>query len=335
MRIRLALLADHTTANQGDGKLYVVGGGITSLAFDTFPAIQPHLSLALGIEVDREGFGAQHTLTIEAEGPPGAVIFKPVNVTFTTGPAQGPERSTYFHFVSNMDNVAFPSAGEYGFAVAIDGKPQERVDLRVERAGPQVAVKALTEGQSVRAVANALLSEGYAAFNRGEVDIALEKFQEAAARDPTSAPASNNLGFVYLSKGDAARSLAAFLKAQELGYPQNEISDANIACARYLDGDFAGAFQGFADCLRTRYLTTPGTLFGIGPSGLFPVQLKSAADYAALMALNAAWSAHRLSDRPATSQYLEGARAGDLTLSVDGGGRLVAESVGALEAAIQ
>jgi hypothetical protein len=328
MRIPLALLADYATAHQTDGKLYVTGGGVRSLPFAVFPAIQPHLALALGIEVGPAELGRDHTLTIEASGPTDEAIFRPVSVTFTVQPGKDPTKAGYFHFVSNMDNVSFPAEGDYAFLIAIDAEQLERVEVRAERSSDAqraIEANALPE-------ANALLRDGYAAFNRGDTADAEAMFRTLAARFPKVADGHNNLGFVLLAKGDAAAALEAFAEARQLGYLQNEINDANVACALYLSGDAAAALRVFTDCLQTHVFRTPATLFCIGPSGLFPVELKSAADYASLMALNAAWSAQSAGDASATAHYLDGARAGEWSRRGDTGGRRFLESVSALEA---
>ena len=328
MRIPLALLADHATAHPTDGKLYITGGGVKSLPFAVFPAIQPHLALALGIEVGPAELGRDHTLSIEASGPTDEAIFRPVSVTFTVPPGKDPTKAGYFHFVSNMDNVSFPVEGDYAFLIAIDAEQLEQVEVRAERSGD---VQKAVEANALRE-ADALLRDGYAAFNQGDTAAAEAMFRTVASRFPKIAAAHNNLGFVLLAKGDAAAALEAFAKAKQLGYPQNEINDANVACALYLSGDAVAALRVFTDCLQTHIFRTPATLFGIGPSGLFPIELKSAADYASLMALNAAWSAQSAGNVSATTHFLDGARAGELSLRGDTGGQLFVESANALEA---
>lgn len=322
MRIPLALFADHAIAHQTDGKLYVTGGGIRALRFPSFPATQPHLALALGIELEPAELGSEHTLSIEASGPTTLPIFRPVRVTFTVPPQEDPTAPGYIHFVSNMDNVSFPLEGDYAFVIAIDGQHLEQVRVRVERGG----------NVSEEVEANALLMDGYRAFNQGDSAAAEAIFRDVVARFPKVAGGHNNLGFVLLAKGDAPVALEAFAKAQEIGYPQNEISDANVACALYVAGDAASAIRIFTDCLRTHIFRTPATLFGIGASGLFPVQVNSAAEYVSLMALNAAWSALGTGDMTAVAHYLGAARAADLSLRGDSGAQLFVQSVRALEA---
>lgn len=328
MRIQLALLADHALAHSSDGKLYVTGGGIRTLTFPAFPGTYPHLALALGIELGAEELGQEHLLMIDTSGPTGEPILRPVQVTFRV-----PSRGTggedgHFHFVSNMDNVRFPGPGDYAFAVSIDEQRLETVLLRI-RQGVDASDDA--EGANIRE-AEALVASGFQAFVEGDADRAEELFRAAIARAARLAAAHNNLGFILLSKGEAVGAREAFVEARRLGFPQNELSDANLACAYYVEGNATAARDLFVDCLRTHVFTGRAVLFGIGPGGLFPVGLDSAADYAALIGLNAAWSSNALGDEEAKTQYLAVARAGEPGLRDSVGGTLFGEAVQSLSA---
>jgi tetratricopeptide (TPR) repeat protein len=310
MRIPLALLADHALAHPTDGKLYVTGGGIRSLSFPGFPATYAHLSLAVGIEVDKAELSAEHTLLIRASGPTEDPIFRPVQVRFRLPSAATAGDSGRIHFVSNMDNISFPSAGRYEFRITIDEKPLEVVALEVEKGKSESED---SEGTAQRE-AQILVAAGYRAFGEGNTLQAEEFFRSAIGRAPTLPSAHNNLGFVLLAKGDAEGALVALAEARRLGYPQNEISDANIGCALYRAGKSGAALKVFVDCLETHIFRGPATLFGIGSADLFPVHLESAAGYVALIALNAAWSAARAGDIEAKIRYEGLARAGELSL---------------------
>lgn len=321
MRIALALLADYASAHQTDGRLYVMGGGIRSLTFPTFPATQPRLALALGIEVDRTELGVEHLLEINASGPTDEAISRPIRVNFKVDREERGTAGGYIHFVSSMESVAFPLEGAYEFTIVIDGEPLQRLPLSAVGGGQ------VSDDHEVET----LLQEGFNAFGRGDSDSAEETFRKVAERFPHAAGGHNNLGFVLLARGDAKGALDAFARAKDLGFPQNEITDANVAAASYVLGDTVKALAMFVTCLRERIFRTPAVLFGIGSSGLFPIQLQSAADYTSLMALNASWSALRAGDGEAHIRYLELARASELPLRIDGDARLFAESVKALE----
>ena len=330
MRVPVALLADHAMAHPIDGKLYVTGGGIPSLPFRDFPATQPHLSLALGIEMEPHELGVEHSLSIESVGPTDEAVAPPIRVTFSVPPGRNPSWPGYFHFVSNMDDVAFPVEGDYAFLIAIDSNQLNTVTVRAERSADATLAAEL----GARQEAADLINKGYAAFSRGDVAAAEDAFRLAIERFPTLAPAHNNLGFTLLAKGDAPAALEAFKIANQLGYPQSEIGDANLACALYLSGDPTAALPVFEDCLQTHLFTTSAILFGIGPEGLFPAYVSSAAEYASLINLNAAWSALGAGDLAAAHRYLAAARAVVPVLKGQGSALAIVESSDALSARI-
>jgi len=319
VKVALALLADFAIAHDQDRKLYVTGGGIRVLRFTGFPVTHPRLALALGLELSSNELGVPHHMRIEAYGPADGQIVKPIEMSLHVPTTE--QSPVYFNFVYNMEGVVFPAEGDYGFWIIIDGQRAHDVPLRVAAvAGPVPAAIQVAQ----------LLSQGYLAFGAGDVKAAAEIFKDVTERFPQDPGGHNNLGFVLLASGEAAPAVEAFRKARELGYPQNEISDANLACAMYLLGESVTAADLFADCLRTHVFRTPAVLFAIGPDGLFAVQLNSAAEYGSLMALNAAWSSLRAGDTKAAAHYVGVARTSEL-LSRDDVRLLLAASVDALE----
>jgi hypothetical protein len=142
----------------------------------------------------------------------------------------------------------------------------------------------------------------------------------------------DSLGFILLGKGDAIGARTAFATAKELGYGQDEILDANLACATYLLGDYATAAREFTTSRDTHVFRAPATLFAIGPTGLFPIEVGSAAAYAALMSLDAAWSAHRAGDEALAAAHLDAARLGEESIIDDAARQAFAGSVSALAA---
>jgi hypothetical protein len=322
MRLALALLAEYALAHQQDGRLYVTGGGIRSLTFPVLPATQARLALALGIEVGKGELGLDHLLAIDASGPTDEVITRPVRVRFRVDEGEPGAAGGYLHFVSNMEAVGFSRPGRYEFKIAIDGQPLDVLPVDVARGGP------IPDDTEV----TALLGEGYQAFTRGDADSAEAAFRKVTETFPNSADGHNNLGFVLLGRGDASEALDSFAKARELNFVQDEISDANIGAASYAVGEAERALALFVGCLRHGIFRTRATLFGIGPSGLFPVELKSAAEYASLMALNAAWSALKAGNDDAFLRYRAQARASELATRTDVAAGDYTESLRALDA---
>lgn len=322
MQVPLALLADFAVAHE-DGKLYVTGGGIRSLNFPAFPATQPRLALALGLELAADELGKPHSMSIETIGPAEEPPVKPFAVSFTVAPdATEGGGLPYFHFVRNMENISFPAEGDYAFMISIDGQTLRDVPLRVKKTiGP------VPPG----AQADVRLMEGYRAFLASEIALAEEIFRDVTVQFPTNPGGHNNLGFVLLAKGEGEAAKRAFLKAREFGYVQPELNDANVACADYLLGDPGAALIIFKRCLEAYGFKGQAVLYGIGASGLFPVQLRSASDYVALMMLNAAWSSLRVGDRVAATQYRAAAGAAELSRREDASAQQFALSIRALE----
>jgi len=320
------LFADYAVAGEWDAsKLHVIGGGIRSLSFAAFPATRPRLALALGLEFSAEESSTlQHTMQIEANGPSDTPLLQPHVASFAVEPnSLHPNEAVHSHFVYNMDNITFPVEGDYVFSITVDHERLTEVPLRVLR----------VPGPLPREVAAARkLHDGYEAFSRGEIDDAQRIFQEVVAEFPEIANGHNNLGFVLLGKGEAIAALAAFAKARELKYPEEGLLDANMACAHYLMGDPVAAFIFFEQCLRTRGFQSQAFLYGINDSELFVVPLRSAADYVALMMLDAAWCAVALGNRSEAERYLTGAQAAELSQREDASGKKFALSIESLKA---
>jgi len=322
LRVPIALLAEFALAH-ADGRLYVTGGGIRFYPSPTFPATISRLSFAIGVEFESSDLAAVHTVEIRAVGPTGDSVVKPVTMSFKPLPNPShPYQPVYFHFVYNMENVVLPTEGEYSFSVLLDGNEAEAVPLRAVMAeGP---VPAALESR-IR------LAEGVEAFGQGDAARAEAVFRDLVARFPGLAEAYNNLGFVLLANGDPAGALDPFKRAAELGFERPELLDANIACCHYLMDHLAEAVALFRQCIEERSFPSGAILFGIKESELFVVRLLSAADYASLMMLNAAWSARRAGDRDASARYVEGAEAAELSRRDDEGGKHFSLSVQALK----
>jgi tetratricopeptide (TPR) repeat protein len=137
------------------------------------------------------------------------------------------------------------------------------------------------------------LLQGFAAFSDKDLELVERNFRSIIAAAPDLGIAHNDLGFVLLAKGEAGDALAAFKRAEELGSDRPELVEANMACCHYLLGDAAASSALFENCLSSRAFTRSGILYGIAGDRLFLVSVPSAAAYAQLMALNAAWSALR------------------------------------------
>lgn len=329
MKVALALIAEYALAHP-DGRLYITGGGIRTLPFSAFPAKQPRLSLALGIEFLPEEVGRAHAMTIEFVGPEKEQLLRPFEAFLTVPPDIERDAPPYLHFVYNMENIALPAKGEHSFKVVIDGEDKCTVPLTVvETPG--------TKSPDIEAAI--LLTDGHRAFSQGDAATAEKLFRAAidrlAPQNPSGllAVAHNNLGFVLLPK-DALEAKRELQRANELGYEQPEINDANLACAGYLLGEFGEALALFQRCLRSRGFEGFALLYGISEEELFPVPLRSASDYVALISLDAAWSAFRAGDSISAAHYRAGAEASELARREDPFGERFAEAIKSLGRAL-
>jgi len=318
--IPLALLAEYAVAHSDDNRLYVMGGGIRSLSFASFPASRSRLALALGLEFPQTNVPTRHVLRIESSGPTDEPPMRSLTASFVLPPAEMvDDQPVYFHFAYNIENVKFPAEGLYVFAIVIDEERLAELPLQVLK----------TPGA---ASPEERLNEGYLAYNRGDSTAALEIFKDITLQFPRFPGGYNNLGFVLLAEGNAAAALEAFAKARELGFGQPEILDANVACAQYLLGDPTAALQHFQRCIQDHGFNAEAVLFGVNGRELFLVHLQSASDYVSLMTLNAGWSALWAEDPARAARYLVGAEAAELGGSDDERGKQFALSVRALKA---
>jgi tetratricopeptide (TPR) repeat protein len=309
MKVLTAMLADYALAHE-DGKLYVTGGGITSLPFDQFPATQKRLALALSIELSRSEFDRAHELRIITEGPSSPPL-GPRAFQFSRKSSAPENDFETVNFVSSMDDVVFDAPGTYSFNVRIDDQKLATVRVKVQR---KVAP---AESEPAPATESAsLLNAGFKAFAAGDIASAEDLFRRAIAALPTWAPPHNNLGFALLLRGAADEALHEFEQALRFGYDQNEITEANVGCALYLSGQYERAQAKFAECLQTRGLKGPSILYGIDRDSLFIEHVGSASEYSALMSINAAWSAKRAGDDAAAQQYRNVAEATATTVSL-------------------
>lgn len=310
MKVPVATLADSALA-QDDGKLYITGGGITTLSFDQFPATRKRLALALSIELSRPAFDHAHELRILASGP-SSPPFKTVAFQFMRRSTVTEQDFDTVNFVSSMEDVVFNAPGLYSFDVRIDDKPLAKVRLKIlqREVAPTVAEPdPATE-------AGPLLESGYEAFAAGDIAAAEQMFRSAMKVLPTWAPPHNNLGFVLLMRGAADEALQEFEQARRFGFTQDEITEANVGCALYLAGRYESARAKFVECLQSRGMKGPSLLYGIDGDSLFIESVASAGQYSALMSINAAWSAKRAGQEVDARLYQDVAEAAAATLSL-------------------
>jgi tetratricopeptide (TPR) repeat protein len=193
---------------------------------------------------------------------------------------------TLLQFVYHMEEVPFSQEGEHSLILLVDDGQIAELTFQVRLSGAAAGVREAEWGDR--------LQEGVDAFSAGDGVGAEEIFREIIKHRPDLAAARNNLAFIQLSQGKAAEAREQFLEAGRLEFDRSELLDANIACCDYLLSNFTLALARFERCFKARPFTGQSILFGIQEDHLFPVDLESAADYLALMLLNAAWCALRV-----------------------------------------
>jgi hypothetical protein len=140
MKVAVALLADSAIANQSDGKLYVLGGGIDTVSFDRFPAQLPALSLALKLEFQPQECGRKHTVEVHAIDEEGTPIAPTLNHQFVPQRNQlDPTLPSGAQVVINFQQLPLPKPSQNAFSILIDGMEVESLPLRVVKINQALA----------------------------------------------------------------------------------------------------------------------------------------------------------------------------------------------------
>lgn len=308
MKVTVALLADHAVA-QDDGKVYVLGGGLDRHVSATFPCT---ISLALVVKVafTSAECGREHRLVSRILAPSGQEA-RPA-VVYPLRPVLRPEVPgdvVSVPFVQNVKDLPLSEPGVYAFLIGVEDAETELARLElVALQGPNLrgpAADVLTQS----------LNAGFQAFDAGHVDAAVTIYEKAAADFPNSPDVHNNLGFTLLVARQPERATQAFAEAARLGYPQNELLQANRACCAYLSGAYEEALEGFQTLLQTRLGSAFAVLCAIQGDDLHPLWLSSAGDLVALAALNAGWASVRSGHRHRAQQFSQMAIAGRLSFT--------------------
>lgn len=132
MRVTTTMLAD--SAQIQNGKLYVLGGGISTISVRKIPARHPQLSLVLLAEVEPHEWDQSLDLRIQLIDEDGVNIGIDARGSLRVQPTRSgkPGQPSLVPMVSNFVNLVFPEAKGYAFAVDHDGTELTRVGFRVQ-----------------------------------------------------------------------------------------------------------------------------------------------------------------------------------------------------------
>lgn len=132
MRVAVAVLADSAVANPQDGKLYILGGGISAIGVQRFPAQHPALSLALGVEFAPSECGRPHTLEVTFLDPDGTPLLPKLTQQFVPQKnAVDGTLPTGWQAVINFQQLPFQKPGDNAFSIVIDGQEVVSLPLRI------------------------------------------------------------------------------------------------------------------------------------------------------------------------------------------------------------
>ena len=135
MDVEYAFLAD--AAQVVEGKLYVLGGGVSQIWAHSFPAMHPMMSLVIKLALHPMECDHQHKLDIELWDPDGQRLAQ-LNGEFSVSREQANlSKPIFAQLVLNIGNQQFPQPGDYAFHIAANGHHLKTLPICVERPKPQ------------------------------------------------------------------------------------------------------------------------------------------------------------------------------------------------------
>jgi Family of unknown function (DUF6941) len=132
MKLSVAILADSAIANPQDGKLYLLGGGISTIGVPGFPAMHPALSLAVGIEYTPSECSRDHHLEVRLIDPDGRDLTP--TLKRDGAPQRNPADPTapvLWLTVFNYMALQFGKPADNAFSIVLDGQEIDSLPLRV------------------------------------------------------------------------------------------------------------------------------------------------------------------------------------------------------------
>lgn len=132
MRVSTSMLADAAQVQRG--KLYILGGGISTITTRSVPVVHPQLSLVLLVEVEPHEWDQNLDLRIQLIDEDGANMGLDARGNLRVGGAKNrkPGEPSLVPMVSNFVNMRFPAAKGYAFAIDHDGVELARVGFRIQ-----------------------------------------------------------------------------------------------------------------------------------------------------------------------------------------------------------
>jgi len=126
--IEFAFLADAADARPGQ-KFNVLGGGIDRIGGATFPLVQPHLALVIGLRVYSTELNREHEIKFVVLDAAGRELTAGVTNVVASGEAT--DRDSLVSFAVDLWSLSFPAPGDYSFRLLVDGSERKRLPLGV------------------------------------------------------------------------------------------------------------------------------------------------------------------------------------------------------------
>lgn len=131
MKITVAALADHAWV---EGGCLSICRTIDTIYGQKFPHVQPRLSIALRVLVDRSEIG-RHNIKITLADADGKKVMSS-DAEVNVQPPPGEVRVSSFALALNGQGVRFPAPGEYSLDFVIDRRLEASLPLYVRRKQP-------------------------------------------------------------------------------------------------------------------------------------------------------------------------------------------------------
>lgn len=130
MEARYAFLADKAILSP-DGKIHVVGGGVSSIRSHSYPSTHPVLSLVVNLAVTMEDLRKDHRFEIQLWGPSGQLEDETDEGLMKASPQVFSGTASVW-LVRDLPVIGLPEEGAYEVRFFVDGELATQLPLRAE-----------------------------------------------------------------------------------------------------------------------------------------------------------------------------------------------------------
>lgn len=127
MDVTLAVLADYSNVSK-EGKLNILGI-FNMIHSRTFPFVHRDMQLVMTFEAPPSEAGLPHDVKVRLLNPDGVQILEVGSTIVLSGGRPGEMMVT--KNILNINNIIFPSAGDYSFHILIDNRDSKTIPFKV------------------------------------------------------------------------------------------------------------------------------------------------------------------------------------------------------------